>query len=83
MRNLGRGIWAVLTSALRNLDSSQYHDSKSALKCVSARVDISLMAQYRNHTPDRHVYMERYLQTVRRKKDIFLEFHTVMGVVIF
>jgi len=34
------------------------------------------MAQYRSHTPDTLVYMERYLQTFHRTKDIFLEFRT-------
>ena len=50
MHNLGRCISAVLVSALRNPNSSQYHDIKSALKCVSTLVDFSLMAQYRSHT---------------------------------
>jgi len=75
MRNLGPCIWAVLASAFRNPDSAQYHDFKSALKCVSPLVDLSLMAEYRSHTADTLVYMERYLQTFRRTKDIFLEFH--------
>ena len=77
MRNLGRCISAVLVSALRNPDSSQYHDFKSALKCVSALVDFSIMAQYRSHKPDTLVYMERYLQTFHLTKDIFLEFGTL------
>jgi len=76
MPNLGRCISAVLASALRNLDSSQYHHFKSALRCVSALVDFSLMAQYRSHTPDTHSYMESYLQTFHRTKDIILEFRT-------
>jgi len=76
MRNLGRCISAVLASALRNLASSQYNDFKSALKCISALVDFSLMAQYRSHTPDTLSYMESYLQTFHRTKDIFLEFRT-------
>jgi len=76
MRNLGRCISAVLASALRNLDSSQYHDFKSPVKCVSALVDFSLMAQYRSHTPDTLSYMESYLQTLHRTKDIFLKFRT-------
>jgi len=66
MRNLGRCISAVLASALRNPDSSKYHDFKSALKCVSALVDFTLMAQYRRHTPDTLSYMESYLQTFHR-----------------
>jgi len=76
MHNLGRSISAVLASALRNPDSSRYHDFKSALKCVSALVDLSLMAQYRSYTPDTLVYMERHLQTFHRIKIIFLEFRT-------
>ena len=48
MRNLSRCISAVLASALRNPDSSQYHDFKSTLKCVRALVDFPLMAQYRS-----------------------------------
>jgi len=76
MRNLGHSISAVLASALRNLDSSQYPDFKSALKCVSTLVAFSLMAQYRSHTPDTLSYMESYLQTFHRTKDIFLAFRT-------
>jgi len=76
VRNLGRCIWAVLVSSLRNPQSSQYHDFKSPLKCDSALVDLSLMTQYRSHTPDTLVYMERYLQTLHQTKDIFLEFCT-------
>jgi len=76
MRNLGRCISAVLASALRNPESSQYQDFKSPLKCVSALVDFTLMAQYRSHTRDTPFYMESYLQTFHQTKDIFLEFPT-------
>jgi len=76
MRNLGRCIVAVLASALRNTETSQYHDLKSALQGVSVLVDFSLMAQYRSHTPHTLVYMERSLQTFYRTKPIFLEFCT-------
>jgi len=76
MRNLGRCISAVSASILRNPDSSQYQDFKSAMKCVSVLVDFTLMAQYRSHTPDTLSYMESYLQTFHRTKDIFLEFRT-------
>jgi len=76
MRNLGRCIPAVSASALRNLESSQSHDIKTALKYVSTLVDFAIMAQYHSHTPDILVYMERYLQTFQRTKDIFLEFST-------
>jgi len=77
MRNLDCGISAVLASALRHPDRSQYHDFNSALKCVSPLVDFSLMVQYRSHTPDTLPYLERYLQTFYRTKDILLEFHTL------
>jgi len=63
MRNLGWCISAVQASALRNPDSSQDHYFQIALKCVSALVDFSLMAQYRSHTPDTLSYLERYLLT--------------------
>jgi len=76
MRNLGRCISPVLASALRNPDSSQYQDFKSALKCVSALVHFTLMAQYRSHTPDTLSYRESYLETFHRTKVIFLEFRT-------
>ena len=76
MRNLACCISAVLASALRNPDSSQYQDFKSALKCVSALVDFTLMAQYRSHTPDTLSYMESYLQTFHRTKVILIELRT-------
>jgi len=75
-RNLGRCISAILASALRNPDSSQYHDFTSSMQCVSVLVDLSLMAQYHSHTPDTPVYMERYPQTFHRTKKIFLECRT-------
>ena len=76
MCNLGRWISAVLASGLRNPESSQQQDFNSLLKCVSAAVDFSLMAQLRSHTPDTLVYIESYLQTFHRRKNIFLEFRT-------
>ena len=76
MRNLGRGISAVLASALGNQDSSQHPDFNIAWKCVGALLDFSLITQYRSHTPDTLGYMERYLQTFHHTKDIFLEFRT-------
>jgi len=74
MRNLGHCISNVLASALRNPDGSQYHEFKSAWKCICTLVDFSLMAQYRSHIPDILVYMERHLQTFHWTKDTFLEF---------
>jgi len=76
MCNLSRCISAVLASALRNPEISQHHYFQIALKCVSALVDFSLMAQYRSHTPDTLSYPERYLLTFHQRKDIFLEFRT-------
>jgi len=76
MRNLSHCIWVVLESVLRNPDRSQHHDIQNAWKCVSARVDFSLSPQYRTHTPDTHSYLERYLMTFHRTKDVFLEFGT-------
>ena len=35
------------------------------------------MAQYRNQMPDTLEYLERYLRTFHRKKDIFLELSTI------
>ena len=34
------------------------------------------MAQYRSHTGETLTYMEKYLETFHRTKDIFLEFRT-------
>jgi len=75
--NLAFCISAILPSALRNPDSSQSQDFKSALKCVSTMVDLSLMAQYCTHTPDTLIYMEWYLQTFDQTKNTFLEFRTL------
>jgi len=76
MWNFSRCISAVLASTLQNPYSSQYYDFKSSLKCVCTLVGYCLMAQERSHTPDTVVYIERYLQTFHRTKDIFLEFRT-------
>ena len=65
MHNLGRCVSGVLASALQNPDSSQSYDVTSALKCVSALIDFSLIVQYCSHTPDTLAYMQRYLQTFR------------------
>jgi len=72
MRNLGCCISALLASALQNPDSSLSQDFKRALKCVSALVDFTLMAQYRSHTPDTLSYMESYLQTFHQTRTFFL-----------
>ena len=38
------------------------------------------MAQYRSHTPETLEYMETYLLTFHRTKDIFLEFRTSKAI---
>jgi len=77
MPNLGGCIEAVLGSALRNPDSSQYYDLKRALKSVSTLVDFTRIAEYRSDTPDIVSYMERYPQIFHRTKVILLEFRTL------
>jgi len=76
MHKLSCCISAVLGSGFQNPNSSQYHNFQFALKCVSAVVDFSLMAQYRSHTLDTLSYMEWYLTIVHWTKDIFPEFRT-------
>jgi len=61
---------------MRNPDSSQYHDFQKALNSVSSLVDFSLLAKYRSNTPDTLSYMEQYLTTFHRTKDVSLEFRT-------
>ena len=80
MRNLGRCISAVFASALRNPDGSQQLPFKRALQCVCSLIEFSLMAQYRSHTPETLEYMETYLRTFHRTKDIFLEFCTTKTI---
>jgi len=76
MPKLGYGISTVLVSELRNPDSFQYQDFNSPVKCVSALVDFTLMAQYRSHRSGTLSYIECYMQTFHRTNDIFLEFRT-------
>src|SRR5437879_9476634 len=76
MHNLGRCISAVLASGSRDPDSSQQLSFKRALQCVSILIDFSLMAQYRNHTPETLSYIEKYLLLFDQTKDVFLEFQT-------
>lgn len=80
MRNLGRCISAVLASALRNPDSSQQLPFKRALQCVCSLIDFTLMTQYHSHTPETLRYMELYLRTFHKTKDIFLEFRTTKAI---
>ena len=76
MRNLGRCILGVLTSALRRPSPAQSGPFREAVLCVRALVDFSLMAQYRSHTPETLGYMKEYLRQFHRHKDIFQEFRT-------
>ena len=80
MRNLGRCISAVFASALRNPDGSQQLPFKGALKFLSSLMDFTLMAQYRSHMLETLGYMEMYLRTFHRTKDIFLEFRTTKAI---
>ena len=59
---------------LRQPGSAQLIQFKRALGCVRALVDFNMMAQYRSHTAETITYMEDYLQTFHKKKDIVLEF---------
>ena len=43
-------------------------------------IDFSLMAEYRSHTPETLEYMETYLRTFHRTKDIFLKFRTTKAI---
>ena len=74
MQNLGRCISAVFASTLRNPDGSKQLPFKRALQYVCLLIDFSLMAQYRSHMPETLKYMEMYLRTFHRTKDIFLKF---------
>ena len=74
MRNLGRCILGILAVALCQPRSAQLIPFKRALGCVRALVNFNMMAQYRSHTAETITYMEDYLQTFHKKKDIFLEF---------
>jgi len=80
MRNLGRCVLGVLAVALRQPGSAQLIPFKHALGCVRALVDFNMMAQYRSHTAETITYMEDYLDTFHKIKDIFLEFQVNQGI---
>jgi len=63
-----------LAVALRQPGSAQLIPFKGALGCVRALVDFNMMAQYRSHTAETITYIEDYLDTFHKMKDIFLEF---------
>jgi len=74
MRNLGRCLLGVLAVALRQPDSTQVQPFRHALNCVRPRLDFTMMAQYRSHTPETISYMEEYATPFHETKDIFLDF---------
>jgi len=74
MRNLGRCVLGVLAVALPQPGSAQLIPFKCALRCVRTLVNFNMMAQYRSHTAETITYMEDYLDTFHKMKDIFLEF---------
>jgi len=80
MRNLGRCLLGVLAVALRQPGSAQLIPFKRALRFVRALVDFNMMAQYRSHTAETITYMEDYLDTFHKMKDIFLEFRVTKRI---
>jgi len=74
MRKLGRCVLGILAVALRQPGSAQLIQFKRALGWVRALDDFNMMAQYRSHTAETITYMEEYLDTFHKMKDIFLEF---------
>jgi len=74
MRKLGRCVLGVLPVVLRQPGSAQLIPFKRALGSVMALVNFNMMAQYRSHTAETITYMEDYLDTFHKMKDIFLEF---------
>jgi len=74
MRNLRRCVLGVLATALRQLGSAQLIPIKRALGCVRQLVNFNIMVQYRSHTAETITYMEHYLDTFHKMKDIFFEF---------
>jgi len=74
MWNLGRCLLGVLALALRQPDSRQVHPFRRALTCVRSLLDLTMMAQYRSHTPETISYIEEYATQFHEMKHIFWEF---------
>jgi len=74
MRNLGRCALGIQAVTLRQPGSAQLIAFKRALRRVRALVNFNMMAQYRSHTAETITYMEDYLDTFHKIKDILLEF---------
>jgi len=66
--------------ALHQPGSAQLIPFKFAVGCVRALVDFNMMAQYRSHTADPITYVEDYLDTFHKMKDIFLEFRVTKRI---
>ena len=71
---------AVFASALRDPDGSQLLPFKWALQWVRSIIHVSPMAEYRSHTPEQLEYIETYLETFDRTKEIFLELCTTKAI---
>jgi len=80
MRNLGRCVLGIGAVGVRQLGSAQLIPFKRTLRCVRALVDFNMMAQYRSHTAETITYMEDYLVTFHKMKDIFLEFRVTKHI---
>jgi len=80
MWNLGRCALGVLDVALRQPGSAQLIPFKRALGCVRVLVNFNLMPQYRSHTTETITYMEDYLDTFHKMKNIFLEFQVTKRI---
>jgi len=60
MKNLGRCLMGVLSVAVTQPDSTHVQPFRRALTCVRSLLDLTMMAQYRSHTPETISYMEEY-----------------------
>jgi len=74
IQNLGHLVLGVLAKALRQLVSTQLIPFKPALRYIRVLVNFNMMGQYRSHTVETITYMEDYLDTFPKMKDIILEF---------
>jgi hypothetical protein len=78
MRSFSRIIHVCLAAALSHpppsTGSSQKQSFKSAISCVSALADFSLVASYESHDAETLNYLQGYLQAFHTHKTIFLQF---------
>jgi len=80
MRHLGRCVLGVLAVALRLPGSAQLIPFNRTLGCVRGLVNFNMMVQYRSHTGETITYMEDYLDTFQKMKDILLEFRVTKRI---